>query len=277
MSKLKEKLKERYDINVNGVMVCEDRHTQEPTSPYTSSDSIIFKWGVIPPNDCIERQIQVKNSEKSVKTRLELDKDNIESLSDIYNQTKSGWNSEFHPINKNFKKKIKELNEEYKDKTKDEYFSDKKFQILSTEYTELIPCVLISRKDGRNLSKEELENDHFGEVSSDGTICYSFRVDNPMIREMFYDSECINSNNDGEGIDEELQKGLDHRLKEHNEYLDYFYKSKGWTWIKLWFEKCENGDKKLLHSEYLDKIGKTLKEYHEEEQQRIEKEDEDYG
>ena len=29
------------------------------------------------------------------------------------------------------------------------YFSDKKFQILSTEYTELIPCVLISRKDER--------------------------------------------------------------------------------------------------------------------------------
>ena len=53
---------------------------------------------------------------------------------------------------------------------------------------------------------------------------------------------------------------------------DQFYSGSGWSWIKLWFEKCggmlnteDNSHKHLLHSEYLEQVlNKTLKEYEEE-------------
>lgn len=278
MSKLNKKMKERYGISHFGrFMVCEDRHTQRPNSQYTQSDSIVFKWGVIPPNDVFDRHIMV-GSKDDVKSTLDLELDKIESLSEIYSQTKSGWNSDFHPINKNYRKKMDKLKEEYRDKPKDEEWMNDKYELHSTEYTELIPIVLINRKDGRNLSKEELENDHLGEVSEDGTICLSFRVDNPMIREMFYDGHILNTNNDGEGITKEHLEKMNYRLKEHNEYLDYFFSQKGWTWIKLWFEKCDNGHKELLHSEYLEQVlNKTLEEYHNEEQDRINSEMKEKG
>ncbi len=101
----------------------------------------------------------------------------------------------------------------------------------SKEMKNLIPVVLI------DISKS----------GHDYTL--SFRMDNPIIREMFSDTDMISTNNEGIGYDE---KELNHRFKEHKEYLEYFFiKKRGGDWISTWFEKCDNGNKELLHSEYL--------------------------
>lgn len=260
-------MKKRYGISIQpNVYIIEDRKSEETDSnQYTTHDSIIFKWGVIPPNDVGDRMVEMLNIEK----------EGCEDLNDIYKKSKSGWNSDFHPINKDYRKKLEKFKKENEElqKTNPHEYHQKYWEIQTTEFTNLVPCVLIDFKDKRNLSKEENEiNRQIGELNSDGEISFSFRVDNPLIREMFFDTECLMTNNSGDGISEKLQEGIDRRHKEHKEYLDYFYSGSGWSWIKLWFEKCggmlnteDNSHKHLLHSEYLEQVlNKTLKEYEEE-------------
>ena len=280
MLKLQKELKQRYGLSLDpNVYIIQDRkYEMDDNNQYEQQDSIVFKWGVIPPNDVGDRMIEIIDTEEL----------GCEDLNDIYKKSKSGWNSDFNPINKDYRKKIekfKEENSELKKKNPNEYHQ-KEWEIQTSEFTQLIPCVLISYKDGRNLSKKEREiNRECGEMNSKGEITFSFRVDNPLIREMFFDTQCLMSNNSGDGISEELQEGMDKRLKEHKEYLDYFFSGKGWIWIKLWFEKCgitlnTSGEnhKHLLHSEYLEQVlNKTLEEYHNEEQDRINSEMKEKG
>jgi hypothetical protein len=82
---------------------------------------------------------------------------------------------------------------------------------------------------------------------------YSFRVDNEIIREFFWDTETII---EGSSNKDEL-KIIERRFLEHMEYLQYFYaplKSKlsPNLWIKLYFEKAHAGKAKMLISEYLE-------------------------
>jgi len=78
-----------------------------------------------------------------------------------------------------------------------------------------------------------------------------FRMDNPMIREMFYDLEPELTDFELKG---EQLKEFQYRELEHKEYLEYcLNRDLHGTpdWIELWLEKCEEGKKHLLHSEYL--------------------------
>ena len=185
-----KEVEKRYGFKVDGLMTCEDRYENN----YSSPDTLIFKWGVIPPSDCTDRIVRGGFNNDLL--------EKIECSNDFYKLTNSGWNSRLHPSNK-----------------------DKK------EMKNLIPVVLI------DISKS----------GNDYTL--SFRIDNPMIREMFSDTELISTNNEGRGYDE---KKLNHRLKEHKEYLDYFFvKKRGGDWIQTWFDKCEENKQHLLHSEYL--------------------------
>lgn len=82
---------------------------------------------------------------------------------------------------------------------------------------------------------------------------YSFRVDNNIIREFFWDTEksIQNSTNSDE------LKLIEKRYLQHIEFLQYFYapfKSKlnGNMWIKLYLEKANAGKGEMLISEYLE-------------------------
>ena len=187
-SKFIKEVENRYGFKVNGLMTCDDRWENN----YNSPDCIVFKWGVIPPNDCTDRIVRGGwNNDLLSK---------IEGSNDLYKLTNSGWKSHLHDSNKGKKDK-----------------------------TPLIPVVLIDVSESGN----------------DYTL--SFRVDNPMIREMFEETEFISTNNEGYGYDKE-----NHKFKEHKEYLDYFFiKKRGGDWITTWFEKCQEDKKDLLHSEYL--------------------------
>lgn len=190
-SKFLREVENRYGFKIVNVYTCEDRDQNE----YSLPDCLMFKWGVIPPNDCIERI--VPNTENNLLSK-------ISNSNDFYRLTQSGFNSFLHPCNEGKDDKVR-----------------------------LIPVVLIDLPKTKN---------------EDFTL--SFRIDNPMIREMFSDTEMIMTNNDGEGYDQEK---LNHRFNEHKEYLDYFFiKRKGGDWIQTWFDKSEEDKQYLLHSEYLE-------------------------
>ena len=200
------------------VIVCEDRRKND----YNLPDCIVFKWGVIPPDDCIDRQVEI----------LDLKLKDVNSLNDIYTLTKSGFNSRLHKVNNGVRKSFEYLSNEYDgihnipSDIKDELFEKEKL---------LIPVILIRPMKGRDYT-------------------LSFRVDNPIIREMFYDTE---SEIDGykehsKSSLKEYKKEVDRRKEEHDEYIDYFFKKKrGGDWIETYFKKCKEGKKDLLHREYL--------------------------
>ena len=188
-----KEVEKRYGFKVKGLYTCEDRLENDNSYP----DCLIFKWGVIPPNECTRRIVM-----GGVNSDL---LGEINNSNDFYKLTNSGFNSFLHSSNKDLDKEEKK---------------------------NLIPIVLI------DISKS----------GHDYTL--SFRIDNPMIREMFSDTKMISTNNEGSGYDE---KELNHRFKEHKEYLDYFFiKKRGGDWIQTWFDKCGEDKKDLLHSEYLE-------------------------
>tara|TARA_B110001452_G_scaffold29126_1_gene22910 strand:- start:602 stop:1291 length:690 start_codon:yes stop_codon:yes gene_type:complete len=200
MSKKRNKMKfikeleNRYGFKVKGLLTIEDRLENN----YSSPDCLVFKWGVIPQDDCLERMIKGGSNSDLL--------NKIESLNHLYELTNSGYNSVNHQFNKE---------------------KDKK------DRTPLIPVVLI-----------DISNSGYG-------YTLSFRVDNPMIREMFMDTEHIIKNSNFDEYGESTER-VNHRFKEHKEYLDYFFiKKRGDEWITNWFKKCEDSKKELLHSEYL--------------------------
>ena len=48
-----KEVEKRYGFKVKGLMTCEDQWEND----YSSPDCLIFKWGVIPPNDCLDRMV----------------------------------------------------------------------------------------------------------------------------------------------------------------------------------------------------------------------------
>jgi len=184
-SKFLKEVENRYGFKITNIFTCEDQLENN----YNIPDQLIFKWGVIPPEDFTERIVGGGYSKDLLSQ--------IENLNDIYKLTNTGFNSHLHPSNK-----------------------DKDME----EMKNLISVVLI-------------------DISG---FTLSFRIDNPMIREMFGDTESILERPD---FDHGM---LIHRFKEHKEYLDYFFiKKRGGDWIQIWFDKSENGKQHLLHSEYL--------------------------
>tara|TARA_R110001606_G_scaffold117146_4_gene246536 strand:+ start:748 stop:1338 length:591 start_codon:yes stop_codon:yes gene_type:complete len=117
-------------------------------------------------------------------------------------------------------------------KQTDSGFNSHRHEINKDTSTQnLIPMVFIDRDD----------------------FCLSFRLDNPFIREMFYDTELVLGKDEINNED-----SFNHRHQEHIEYLDYFMNGNGSKWIEIYFEKCDNGKKNLLHREYLKTKVKEL-------------------
>ena len=192
-SKLFKKFQEKFGVEVKEITTI----TEEDSMGNGLPDSYNFKWGYVP-NQVVYSKRQVKTDSKNVLSKSE-------TPSDIYELTKSGFNSRLHPINEGWNTK-----ENFEVKT-------------------LHPLLLLR---GKRLN-------------------LWFRMDNPMIREMFYDLEPEMTGFELKG---EQLKEYQHRELEHKEYLEYCLdKDLMGTpdWIDLWFEKCDNGNKELLHSEYL--------------------------
>jgi hypothetical protein len=83
-------MEKRYGIRIGkGVFVCEDRIISEIGLP----DSLIFKYGIIPPE---------MQNDRWISTDIMSSKD-ITSLNDIYHLSNAGYNSKSHPINQNKK------------------------------------------------------------------------------------------------------------------------------------------------------------------------------
>jgi hypothetical protein len=85
-----EMMEKRYGIRIAKVVfVCEDRMISEIGLP----DSLIFRYGIIPPE---------MQNDRWISTDI-MSSNDITSLNDIYHLSNAGYNSKFHPINQNKK------------------------------------------------------------------------------------------------------------------------------------------------------------------------------
>ena len=150
--------------------------------------------------------------------------DEIKSSSDIYKVSNTGFISHKHPLYKDVNKDIK---------------SGDKIKNVKGRYSSFHPYIYIEK---------------------DMKMMY-FRMDNPMIGEMFLDTEglvmkTLGLHPDGKtmGMEEnEMDSYFNHRFNEHTEYLEYCSKGMSHKWIEIWFKKCESPEtREMLHKDFLE-------------------------
>lgn len=221
-----EEIEKRYDVefyrhsdDTIKVYVCKDLiSTPERENHINMGDTISFKWSSIPFDFLIDKRRLVEE--------LDVKIDDIKDSGSIYDISKTGFKSHFHP--------------KYEDMLKDYGVGES----INTEgvYNSFHPYIGLTRK-----------------IKGESLYCF-FRMDNPMIRELFYDTEGLvlktkDLHPDGKTKDmdnSETDSFFNHRKEEHKEYLHWFFNGRGSEWIKIYFEKCnEPNTKEMLHKEYL--------------------------
>ena len=148
---------------------------------------------------------------------LEIDLNDIKSVDDIYKILKIGFNSWENDFYKNKKK----------------------------PYPSLHPMIPIG------INYKPYDEDKKLWENETTKVCY-FRMDNPMVREMFYDTQGLvgydftslkpkDLHPDGvtKGMDlDEMKEFFNHRLNEHKEYLKYCVYGLSYKWYQIYDKKC---------------------------------------
>tara|TARA_Y100000031_G_scaffold153150_1_gene197783 strand:- start:213 stop:890 length:678 start_codon:yes stop_codon:yes gene_type:complete len=215
-----KEIEKRYGVkfykkkkNTIGVFVCKDLMKTLELSNDTWGDGGSFKWSDVP--------YPIVKDERRFVEEIDIKVKSIKRGGDIYSITNSGSSSMYHPMIFNNNNKVKS-----------------RYDFNNT----LHPYIGLYR-----------------EVN--GELPYRFfRMDNPIIRELFLDTESLvmkslelHPNGSTKGMDDDMKSYFDFRLKEHKEYLNYFFGGKGGDWLKIYFKKREDGFDEMLHEDYLQR------------------------